>query len=96
MTQTCAVRDLKNIIVNSHVSQRLQERGGEQRRVRDRVRQAHSLLQGNPDLAGSALGLVGEDPTIVVQFQRGGAVGLLVTLLEPQMALKPGTVAVEV
>jgi hypothetical protein len=68
-----------------HVRQRMSERGGDQQTIIARIaraRQQHQQLRGDCALLGS-------NPVLIVEFRPKRAI--VQSVLEPGMALKPGT-----
>lgn len=85
------------IIISDHSRQQLQRRGSGYSvdRVRERVEQA---CQCPKVLPGESLGLTGDVVVPVVEIERRwyGTKAVVVTVLGPGQALKPGTIPVNV
>jgi len=78
-------RNLTGVFFPSHVRQRLAERGGDQNTIIARIsqaRQQHQQLRGD-------CALIGRSPVVIAEFRATRAI--VQSVLEPGMALKPGT-----
>lgn len=81
-------RNFTSVVFPAHVRQRLAERGGDQKTIVARIaqaRQQHRQLRGDCALLGSS-------PIVIVEFRPERAI--VQSVLEPGMALKPGTTTV--
>jgi hypothetical protein len=87
---------LERIVLDTHVQQRIAQRGGDVETVKTRVRRAHTLVSRRPFLFGVPLALLGEDVVPVVKFRQGGSRAVVATVLCPSHVLKPGTVPLKV
>jgi len=78
-------RNFTGVFFPSHVRQRLSERGGDQQTIIARIsqaRQQHQQLRGD-------CALIGRNPVVIAEFRATRAI--VRSVLEPGMALKPGT-----
>ncbi len=78
-------RTLTGVFFPPHVRQRLAERGGDQNTIIARIsqaRQQHQQLRGD-------CALIGRSPVVIAEFRATRAI--VQSVLEPGMALKPGT-----
>ena len=78
-------RSFTSVFFPPHVRQRIAERGGDQQTIIARIaqaRQQHQQLRGD-------CALIGCSPVVIAEFRTTQAI--VQSVLEPGMALKPGT-----